>query len=685
MNILIVDDHEENRYLLESLLKGNGYHTIFASNGAEAMDIIKKGGIDMIISDILMPVMDGFQLLRKVKTDEKLRIIPFIIYTATYTSAQDEEFALKIGADRFIEKPCEPDVFINAVNGLMEEYRKHGGSLAKPSVHEEEALKLYSERLVKKLEQKVLEVENQMKERLEAEEALRESESRFRLFADTAPVGVIITNKEGVGIYASKKFTSMFGYTLDDTPDVEAWQSNAFPDEEIRMHFRQEWLEMVKKARTAGSDIKPMEYPVRCRDGTVKEIEFRMSTSGGFDFIVFTDITERKRAEEEQERLHAQLTHAQKMESVGRLAGGIAHDFNNILQSMLGYNEMLLNELPEDNKAHEFSVDIMHCIDRASALTRQLLAFARKQAVEPHIIDMNETVEGMLKMLRRLISEDIDIVWLPKSGLWHVNMDPTQLDQILVNLCVNASDAIEGVGMLTIETGMLSFDEDYCREHSGYLQGDFVMLAVSDDGCGMDEETLKKLFEPFYTTKDVGKGTGLGLATVYGIVKQNNGFIDVKSEPGKGSVFRVYLPRYDGNLEDACEEEDEDIALGNGETILLVEDEDEILRISKAILEQLGYKVFTARSAGEALKLANEITDNLDLLITDVIMPEMNGRELGSKMIKIHPDIKLLFMSGYSPDVVADQGVAGASVPFIQKPFTIRDISVKVSHLLKGK
>jgi len=556
MNILIVDDHEDNIYLLESLLKGNGYNVKKARNGAEALNILEKGETDLIISDILMPVMDGFQLLRKVKTGENMKHIPFIIYTATYTSAQDEEFALKIGADRFIEKPCEPDVFIKEIRSLADEYKTHGGDTARPLVQEEEALKLYSERLVKKLEQKVLEVERQMKER--------------------------------------------------------------------------------------------------------------------------------QSAEEERERLRIQLAHAQKMESVGRLAGGVAHDFNNILQSMMGYSEMLLNELEEGGQAQEFALEIMECIKRASSLTRQLLAFARKQAVVPHIVDLNEIVEGMLKMLRRLISEDIDIVWLPKTGIWPLKMDHSQIEQVIANLCVNASDAIEGVGMLTIETGMVRMDSESCAKCSGCNPGEYVVLSVSDDGCGMDKKTLEMLFEPFYTTKDAGKGTGLGLATVYGIVKQNRGFIEVKSEQGKGSIFRVFFPRHDGKPVETIEPLKEEMALGKGETILLVEDEQEILKISRAILEQLGYRVFTAGSAGEAIKLSRDYSGRIDLLITDVVMPEMNGKELGRKMRELFPGIRILYMSGYSDDIVSGQSAEGESEPFIQKPFTIKRISKKIRQVLDG-
>jgi len=288
----------------------------------------------------------------------------------------------------------------------------------------------------------------------------------------------------------------------------------------------------------------------------------------------------------------------------------------------------------------------------------------------------------MLNMLRRLIGEDIDLVWLPAAHMWPVKMDPSQIDQILANLCINARDAISGVGKLTIETGKKTFDKEYCNYHPGFIPGDFVLLAVSDNGCGMDKDTLDNLFEPFFTTKEVGKGTGLGLATVYGIVKQNNGFINVYSEPGQGSTFRIYLSRFLDDDYVAKAIPKKKTVVGGSETILLVEDEPTILRMTRMMLEKKGYSVLSATTPAEAIEKAKNHSGAIDLMMTDVVMPEMNGRDLAGKITNFYPDIGLLFMSGYTANVIAHHGVLDEGVAFIQKPFSMADMTEKVREVL---
>jgi CheY-like chemotaxis protein len=370
------------------------------------------------------------------------------------------------------------------------------------------------------------------------------------------------------------------------------------------------------------------------------------------------------------------------METVGRLAGGVAHDFNNMLGVILGHTELALLQADETHELHDDLKEIQTAAKRSADITKQLLAFARKQTISPKQLDLNDTVESMLNMLRRLIGEDIDLVWKPAVHLWPVKMDPSQIDQILANLCVNARDAIDGVGKLTIETGKKSFNEEYCKEHLGFIPGDFVMLAVSDNGCGMDKDTLANLFEPFFTTKEVGKGTGLGLATVYGIVRQNNGFINVYSEPGQGSTFRIYLSRFftDEHTDKVAPEKK--ATAGGTETILLVEDEPSILRMTRMMLERKGYTVLSAASPAEALEKADNHSGTIDLLMTDVVMPEMNGRDLAEQITALYPGIKLLFMSGYTANVIAHQGVLDDGVAFIQKPFSMGDMAEKVRTVL---
>jgi two-component system cell cycle sensor histidine kinase/response regulator CckA len=397
------------------------------------------------------------------------------------------------------------------------------------------------------------------------------------------------------------------------------------------------------------------------------------------------DITERKQAEAEKAKLEAQLQQAQKMESVGRLAGGVAHDFNNMLGVILGHVEMATETVgPAEESLRSNLEEIRKAAERSANLTRQLLAFARKQTVAPKVLDLNETVASMLKMLRRLVGEDVNLVWLPGAELYPLKVDPSQIDQILANLCVNARDAIGSVGKLTIETANCSFDADNYATHAEVVPGEYVKLAVTDDGCGMDKATQERLFEPFFTTKEQGKGTGLGLATVYGIVKQNNGFIKVASAPGKGATFEICLPRHVAAKAGPVQSDPSTVPFSRGhETILLVEDEPAILDMTKAMLVRLGYTVLASSTPGEAIRLAGAYTGVIHLLMTDVVMPEMNGRDLAKTLLTSFPALKRLFMSGYTADVIAHQGVLDEGVHFIQKPFSKKDLAARVSEALE--
>ena len=394
-------------------------------------------------------------------------------------------------------------------------------------------------------------------------------------------------------------------------------------------------------------------------------------------------IQEEARQKKAHEKMEEQMRQAQKMDLVGRLAGGVAHDFNNMLGVILGHVEFALEEAEKNQSLYSDLKEIQKAARRSADTTKQLLAFARKEIISPKQIDLNDTVESMLNMLRRLIGEDIDLVWQPAARLWPVKMDPSQIDQIFANLCVNARDAISGVGKLTIETGKQTFDEKYCSDHPGFIPGDFVLLAVSDNGCGMDKDTLNNLFEPFFTTKEVGKGTGLGLATIYGIVKQNNGFINVYSEPGQGSTFKIYLPRLIADEDADKTVREKKAAAGGTETILLVEDEPSILRMIKMMLKRKGYSVLSAATPAEAVEKAKNHSGAINLLMTDVIMPEMHGQSLAEKITDIYPDIRLLFMSGYTADVIAHHGILDEGVAFIQKPFSMADLAEKLREVLE--
>jgi PAS domain S-box-containing protein len=387
----------------------------------------------------------------------------------------------------------------------------------------------------------------------------------------------------------------------------------------------------------------------------------------------------------EKSALENQLLQAQKMESVGRLAGGVAHDFNNMLGVILGHAEMALELEGSSSKLQTNLNEIRKAAERSANLTRQLLAFARKQTVSPKVVDLNEAIGSMFNMLRRLIGENIQLDWHPGTGLWPVRMDPSQIDQIAANLCVNARDAIDGVGTISIETKSVTADEADCATRPGFVPGDFVCLTIRDTGAGMDQETLSHIFEPFFTTKGLGEGTGLGLATVFGAVKQNNGFVFASSEPGEGTTFEIYLPRYAATDAPAPHVQTDPSAQQGDETILLVEDEVAILEMTAQMLEQLGYTVLAASTPGEAIQLARDHSGGLDLLLTDVIMPEMNGRDLAKNILAMYPDLKRLFMSGYTADVIAHQGVLDPGVHFIQKPFNTHSLTAKIRETLDAE
>lgn len=387
------------------------------------------------------------------------------------------------------------------------------------------------------------------------------------------------------------------------------------------------------------------------------------------------------------ERLNAELAQAQKMESIGRLAGGIAHDFNNMLAVILGQAELAIDELTDHNPVTYRLREIQTAARHSADLTKQLLAFARKQTIAPRVLDLNTTVEGMLKMLSRLIGERTELIWRPGLSTGTVKMDPVQIDQILANLCINARDAMENGGSVTITTERTYLDSLWCSEHPGSQDGWYAVIEVSDTGCGMDERTLQSIFEPFFTTKETGKGTGLGLSTVYGIVKQNDGYIDVESVPGVGSIFRVFIPscqavQTDG---DYMHDHDADIPCCEGKVILLVEDEPILLEMTVEMLKSLGCKVIDAASPREALHIIESDDFEIDLLITDMVMPEMNGVELASCVANLHPDAACLFMSGYTEDEITKNGQLAEGIKFIHKPFSRQDLAQAVQETIRAK
>ncbi len=505
-------------------------------------------------------------------------------------------------------------------------------------------------------------------------EKLEESEEKFRYMVKNSIDSFVIIAADGTQKYISPVAEKATGFSVDEL--CVSFAQFIHPDDLDSV------LEMWNFCLTHPDKSARIQYRHRHRAGGW--VDFEAVGQNCLDIpaingviVNVRDITERKEAELEREKLRAQLIHSQKMESVGRLAGGVAHDFNNMLSVIISHADLGLMKMPLDSPIIPRLKEIKNAALRSAELTRQLLSFARRQIVKPRTLNLNEAVSHILDMLKRLIGENIRLDWQPVSNPWPVKIDPTQLDQVLANLCVNARDAIEDTGTITIITDNVVIDQDYAGQHVGLCPGEFVLLAISDNGCGMDEEVCSQVFEPFFTTKEVGKGTGLGLATVYGIVKQHGGYIYADSQVSKGSLFRIYLPKAVFVHEEKVVMTENINGTRGCETILLVEDEPMIIDIAAAMLEEFGYRVIHAQTPGEALMIAESGREKFDMLLTDIIMPEMNGRELAERLLGMYPQLKVLFMSGYIPhDNLEEEG------RFIKKPFNVDVLALKVREVL---
>jgi len=510
-----------------------------------------------------------------------------------------------------------------------------------------------------------------------AERALRESEERFRMIIEASKDGMIAINKKGLITIFNPAAERLFDRTSAEMLDQPL---DLLMPEGLREDHRQFIESFFERGEPDRAIDRTLQLKGLRGDGTEFDIELSLSKgdADGKEFVlaVIRDITDKL-------TLEANLLQSRKMETIGQLAGGVAHDFNNMLSVIIGHTEVALSQVDPGQDLHFVLMEILTAAERSADLTRQLLAFARKQPISPRVLDLNKTVAGTLGILRRLIGEAIELNWLPSPDIIPVRMDPSQIDQVLTNLCINARDAIDGIGKISISTGEIVIDEADCAGNPGFQPGRYVLLIVADNGRGMNRETLDRVFEPFFTTKERGKGTGLGLATVYGIVKQNEGFINVYSEPEKGTIFKIYLPGLQEPEEQASNVKQNAFKAASGnETILVVEDEPSILVMATTMLERQGYTVLSTSSPNDAIRLAGEYEGKIDLLLTDVVMPEMNGRDLAKGLLTVCPHIRQLFMSGYTADVIAHHGILEDGVHFLQKPFTARSLLEKVRQAL---
>jgi two-component system cell cycle sensor histidine kinase/response regulator CckA len=507
--------------------------------------------------------------------------------------------------------------------------------------------------------------------RKQTEAALRESEERYRLITENTSDLIAMFDQQGRYAYASPSHYDLLGINPADLIGISG-TARVHPDDMEIM--RGQW----EKLRTEGTALATLRY--RHADGSWRWLEASATRTGqqgvGYFISVARDVTERK-------RLEAQFLQAQKMEGIGRLAGGIAHDFNNLLTAITGYAEMARDSLPPADPAYADLAELLKASDRATSLTRQLLAFARKQIIEPRVLNLNDLILDMDRLLRRLIGEDIELVTLPAADLDWVKVDPGQIEQVIVNLAINARDAMPDGGKLTIETQNTMLDDAYARQHMGATSGSYVLLAVSDTGVGMDAETQAHLFEPFFTTKEPGKGTGLGLATCYGITKQHGGYIGVYSETGQGTTVNVYLRRVEEAPAPRPAHDATDGLPRGTETVLLVEDEAAVRELAARILRVQGYTVWEAANGDEAIALVrNHTGEPIDLLLTDVVMPQIGGKALAEWIVARYSGVKVLFMSGYADDAIVHHGRLDPGIAFLQKPFSSAALTRKVREVL---
>jgi len=665
MKILLVDDLDANLQLLEMVLGSQGHGTVRALNGQEALAQARQEPPDLVIADILMPVMDGYALCRAWVEDLALRGIPFIFYTATYLSEEDEAFALSLGAAAFLRKPMEPEPFLAEVRKVLDRAQA-GGASPWDGVPPDEGtfLKLYNERLVHKLDQRTQVLARQVDD-------LRQTESRLRLKSvalEAAANAIMITDRQGAIEWVNPAFLTTLGFAAEEVLGRNPRILNSGTHDAA--FFRRLW-DTVQAGQVWRGEVVNRNRQGALLTFQVAITPLRDETGAITHFIdIMQDISEQKRMEGE-------LRQSQKMEAVGRLAGSVAHDFNNMLNVILINAELSLQSADLTPSQRSLSQDIKLAAERSAELTRQLLAFSRKQPTQPRCVDLNQVVREHWQMLLRMVEGDLELAFRPDPALKTVYMDPSQITQVLTNLVINARDALPGAGTIRIETANVQVEA--ARE--ALTPGQYVRLTVSDTGTGMDARTLERIFEPFFTTKGEGRGTGLGLSTVYGIVKQNRGGIEVDSNLGLGTSMKIYLPVCQ-EAEGAPELDLEGTPPGGAETILVAEAEQPMRDVLRAALEGLGYTVLAAVSPLDTVLLDSQHPGPIHLLITEVVMPGVNGKDLQAHLGRVRPGLKVLFISGYPGEILVGRGLMGAETPFLQKPFRRLELARKVREVL---
>ena len=634
LRILILEDVPTDAELIERELQKAEFALTsrWVDNRDDFLKELEDFSPDIVLSDYSMPHFNGMEALELVK--ERFPWIPLIIVTGS----MNEEVAVE----------CMKN---SAADYVIKENMTRLG----PAVHgaiQKQRIKQEKERAI---------------------EALKESEERYKGLFQGASEGILITDiKTKKFLNANPAFCELLGYTEEELIQLDI--SNIHPEEDLD-HVLHEFEAQAQGEKTLAQNI-----PCLRKDGTTIYTDIVtgpiLMVGRNWNLSFFRDITERK-------KLEAQFVQAQKMEAIGTLAGGISHDFNNLLTVIMGHAELALMDINKDNRLYEYIEGIKNAGEHAVSLTSQLLAFSRKQVVKPRNMDFNREINQMEKMVRRLIGEDIEFLTVLEPELWKVHMDPGQMSQVIMNLLVNARGAMPRDGKIIIETANVDLDGGFFHDHGVEEQpGPYVMFVVSDTGIGMNEETQSRIFEPFFTTKERGNGTGLGLSTVYGIVKQNSGYIWVNSELGRGTTFKIYLPKVKRDAESEEKERTVTKDYKGSETVLIVEDDDRLRHLAQKILQQYGYRALEAQDGDEALKVCEAHESPIHLLLTDVVMPGKSGREVAENIQLLWPDTKVIYMSGYLDNTIACHGILASGLNFLEKPFSPKGLARKVREVL---
>jgi PAS domain S-box-containing protein len=670
MKVLIVDDTATNRRLLRAVLEAENFAVAEASDGVEALAVLDREAVDAIISDILMPNMDGYRFCEEVRRSDRFHHLPFIIYTSTYNSPADEVLAIRFGADKYIKKPAPIKELTAALAEIMGRApRSRAGSLAPQQ--ELSLAKLYNETLVSKLEQKIRELSEQA-------EVLRLSEEKFRQLAESVKeVLWIVSADRSKVLYISPSYEKVWGRSCQSLYDEPLSFTGAIHPEDRAGAI----AEITAFERGEQYDL---EFRIVRPDGEIRWVHARGKAVRDQKGVIYRlvgiaeDFTARKKAEQ-------QLRQAQKMECIGQLAGGVAHDFNNIL-TVIGANlELVLmseeNLLPESK---DCLAEIAYAANRAVTLNRQLLTFSRSRAMQTQVLDLNELTVSFAKMLRRIVGENIRVQTDLAPKIPPIDADPGMLEQVLMNLSINARDAMPNGGQLSIATRVVAIDQARAETDPRTRAGEFVCLAVEDTGVGIPAENMPRIFEAFFTTKGDGKGTGLGLATVFGIVEQHKGWVDASSEVGVGTAFRIYFPA--GSRDPSAPLAPVGQAVrGGSEKILLVEDEGAVRNVILRTLENFGYAVVEADSPVSARRLWSDHNGHFDLLLTDMVMPGgLTGLDLIGLLRAEKPELKVVLTSGYSAELVRGDMDATERIAFLRKPFSTQELGQSVRKCLDG-